>query len=155
MKRDGAYLQGYNGQAAVDEEHQIIVSCEATNQAADQEHLPALVEQVRENCGVYPDKVIGDAGYWDKNHVAFLEAREIDSYIATGRLKHGESLPPICGRPPKNLDTRGRMYRKLRTKRGKAEYARRKVIVEPVFGQIRERQGFRHFLLRGIEQVRA
>ena len=155
MKRDGAWLQGYNGQTAVDEEHQIIVSCAATNQSADQEHLPPLIEQVRENCGDYPDKVLSDAGYWDKSHVGFCEARGIDAYIATRRFKHGESLPPIRGRLSKNLDTRGRMYRKLRTKRGKAEYARRKVIVEPVFGQIRQRQDFRQFLLRGIGKVRA
>ena len=47
------------------------------------------------------------------------------------------------------------MERKLRTKRGRAHYARRKAIVEPVFGQIKEARGFRRFSLRGLEQVRA
>ena len=155
MKRDGAYLQGYNGQAAVDDQHLIIVSCAVTNQAPDQQHLPPLLEQVQRNCGAYPDKLLADAGYWDEKHVDLCEQRGVDPYIATRRYKHGEAPPPLRGRPPSDLDARGRMYRKLRTKKGRAEYARRKVIPEPVFGQIRVGQGFGHFLLRGLEKVQA
>lgn len=47
------------------------------------------------------------------------------------------------------------MSRKLRTKAGRAHYARRKAIVEPVFGQIKEARGFRRFSLRGLEAVQA
>ena len=47
------------------------------------------------------------------------------------------------------------MARKLRTKRGRAHYARRKVIVEPVFGQTKEARGFRRFHLRGRVKVTA
>ena len=46
------------------------------------------------------------------------------------------------------------MRRKLKTKAGKAVYAVRKTIVEPVFGQIKQARGFRQFLLRGIAKVR-
>ena len=45
------------------------------------------------------------------------------------------------------------MARKLRTKKGRAEYGRRKAIVEPPFGQIKHCRGFRQFLLRGLEQM--
>jgi transposase len=155
MKRDGTYIQGYNGQAAVDGQHQIIVSCALTNQPPDQQHLPPLVEQIRNNCGAYPDKLLADAGYWDERHVRFCGERGIDPYIATGRLHHDRTSVPIRGRPPKNLDAKGLMTRKLRTKHGRAEYARRKVIPEPVFGQIRIGQGFQHFLLRGIDKAQA
>ena len=47
------------------------------------------------------------------------------------------------------------MARKLRTKAGRAHYARRKAIVEPVFGQIKEAGGFRRFSLRGKRKVSA
>jgi len=47
------------------------------------------------------------------------------------------------------------MARKLRTKQGHAHYARRKVIVEPVFGQTKEAGGFRRFHLRGRVKVAA
>jgi hypothetical protein len=45
------------------------------------------------------------------------------------------------------------MARRNRTKKGRAEYARRKVIIEPVFGQIKAGQGFRNFLMRGLEKM--
>ena len=77
-----------------------------------------------------------------------------EAYIATGRLKHREQVPDAPqGRPPKDLTTKEKMARKLRTKRGRAEYARRKAIVEPPFSQIKHCQGFRQFLLRGLEQM--
>jgi len=47
-----------------------------------------------------------------------------------------------------------RMAAKVRTPAGKALYARRQVIAEPVFGQIKEARGFRRFLLRGLENIR-
>ena len=46
------------------------------------------------------------------------------------------------------------MRRTLRTKPGRRLYARRKAIVEPVFGQIKQGRGVRQFLLRGMRKVR-
>lgn len=79
--------------------------------------------------------------------------------MATGRDKHGEPPeppePPPRGRIPKDSTKLERMSRKLRTKKGRETYSKRKGIVEPVFGQIKEGRGFRRFLLRGIENVMA
>jgi hypothetical protein len=74
--------------------------------------------------------------------------------VATERLKHHEELPPPRGRLPAGLTGKQRMARKLRTKKGRAVYARRKGIVEPVFGQIKQGLGFRQFLLRGLAKMR-
>ncbi len=153
MKSGGTYLQGYNGQAVVDEYEQIIVANAVTNQPPDVEHFIPMHEQVRENCGRYPDKSLADAGYWSEANADFCEAREIDPYIATGRLRRGERAPPIRGRPPKDLSAKQRMARKLRTKKGQRNYARRKAIVEPPFGHIKEIRGLRRFLTRGIDNV--
>ena len=77
-----------------------------------------------------------------------------DFLIATGRLSHDETVPAAPrGRIPKDLTPKQRMARKLRTKPGRAAYARRKVIVEPVFGQIATLQG-KHVLLRGLDNAR-
>ena len=46
------------------------------------------------------------------------------------------------------------MARKLRTKTGRAIYARRKVIPEPVFGQMKTLQGAGQLLLRGHDGAR-
>ena len=45
------------------------------------------------------------------------------------------------------------MRRKLRTKRGRENYALRMETVEPVSGQIKQGRGFRQFLLRGLAKV--
>lgn len=155
MKQGQAYLQGYNGQAVVDEAAQVIVATGVTNQAPDQEHLEPLLERTKENCGSYPAEALADAGYWSESNAAYCDRRGIDAHIATGRLKHGEQAPPVRGPPARDLDSKGQMRRKLRTKKGKQVYARRKAIVEPVFGQMKQARGLRRFLLRGLHKVRA
>ena len=85
-----------------------------------------------------------------------LDEEKIDAHVATGRLAHGAAVPAAPrGRIPKEATVKERMARKLRTLKGRATYARRKQIVEPVFGQIKEARGIRRFLLRGLEQVRS
>ena len=74
--------------------------------------------------------------------------------IPTERWKHGEAPPLVRGRAPDDMTLKQEMTRRLRTKRARAVYARRKVIVEPVFGQIKEARGIRAFLLRGMAKVR-
>jgi hypothetical protein len=75
--------------------------------------------------------------------------------MAIGRLAHDEQVPPAPrGRIPKNATLKERMARKLRTKPGKAAYARRKAIVEPVFGQIMTCHNGRRLLLRGEDGAR-
>jgi transposase len=153
MKKGGEYLQGYNCQAVVDASHQVIVGQVVTNQPPDAEHFQPLLNQVRDNCGVSPKKVSADSGYWSEDNDKYAKEQQIDAYIATERLKHNERPPPVRGRAPKDLDAKGWMRRKLRTKRGRETYARRKVIVEPVFGQTKEARGIRRFLLRGLKKV--
>ncbi len=151
--KDG-YMQGYNAQAVVDAQCQIIVAADVTNQAPDTEHFVPMLELTISNCAAVPGKASADAGYWSEaNEKAALEMG-IDPYIATGRLRRGEVESPPVGRIPNDLDAKQRMRRKIRTKKGKATYAQRKAIVEPVFGQIKEPRGLRQFLLRGLEKVR-
>lgn len=154
MKRGGEYLQGYNCQAAVDEKSQVIVAQCVSNQASDVEYLRPMLLKVEELTGQLPERLSADSGYWSKDNAEFCADLGVDAHIATGRLEHGERPPPVRGRPPKNLDAKGKMSRKLRTKAGRAVYAKRKAIVEPVFGQCKEGRGFRRFLLRGLEKVR-
>ena len=85
----------------------------------------------------------------------YLEGEGVDAYVATAKQKHGRPPPPPRGRIPKDATVKDRMRRKLRTKKGRETYAKRKSSVEPVFGQIKEARGFRRFLLRGLDAVRA
>jgi|APDOM4702015248_1054824.scaffolds.fasta_scaffold25802_1 transposase len=155
QKAGDGFIQGYNCQAAVDEGHQIIVAQAVTNQPPDVEHFAPLLEQVVANCGEAPKKSTADAGYFSEQNVAKARALGTDPFIAPGRLKRDEAPPNVRGRPPANLTPKQAMARKLATRTGAAAYARRKAVVEPVFGQIKQARGLRQFLMRGISKVRA
>ena len=157
IMKDGAsksFEPAYNCQIASDEHAQIIVGTNVTQETNDKRQVKPVLEDVKERTGKTPQKASLDAGYYSDDNVAYLESEGIDGYIATGRQKHGERIPPAPrGRIPKDATPRERMARKLRTIKGRATYAKRKQIVEPVFGQIKEPRGFRRFSLRGLVNV--
>jgi transposase len=154
--RPDGWIQGYNAQAVVDAGHQVIVATTITTSATDTGSLPGLVDAVEANTGRRPKKLLADAGYQSDDNLAHLAGKGIDAYVAVRREQHSATPRPAPrGRVPTGLSPRGRMARKLTTKRGRAEYARRKAIVEPVFGQIKEATGFRRFSLRGKAKVTA
>jgi transposase len=150
MKTGTGFMQGFNGQAAVDAEHQIIVAQALTNQAPDCEHLLPLVDRIAEHLEALPKKLSADAGYFSEKNVDWTSSVGVDPYIAAGRKKHGEDPPIARGRPPAGMTPKERMARKLATKKGKEVYRMRKAIVEPVFGQIKEARGIRSLLRRGL-----
>lgn len=151
----GSFVQGYNCQAAVDSKAQIIVAAEVTQQTNDSRQAVAMMKRVKANTGHAPGKASMDAGYFSGDNVEAVEELGTEAFVATGRRKHGEVAPPAPrGRIAKGLSAKELMARKLLTKRGRAVYAKRKAIVEPVFGQIKQGRGFRQFLLRGLAKVR-
>lgn len=147
--------QSGNAQAVVDSTSQIIVAADVTDQTSDVQQVEPMMDQAIANAGQAPKKASMDAGYFSETNRDYLEDRKIDDFVATGRLKHNERVAAAPrGRIPLGLSVKERMARKLRTKKGRAIYARRKAIVEPVFGQIKQVMGFRQFLLRGLQQMR-
>ncbi len=117
VKSDGNVLQGYNCQAVVDGDHQVIVAMGVSNQPPDVEHLVPMLERTISNTSQVPETFIADAGYWSEDNAKVCEKRGVDPHIATGRLPHGEPPPPIYGPIPKDLDAKGKMARKLRKKK--------------------------------------
>ena len=149
---EGAFIQGYNAQAAVDSEHHIIVAADLNNMAADAPQLVPMVNLVHENLGRHPREISADAGYCSEANLEALAARPVEAFIATGKMHRSYNQPPLPrGRIPDRLDIRQRMQRKLLTKAGRARYRLRQQVVEPVFGQIRNK-GLIRFLLRGEEK---
>jgi transposase len=143
----GGFIQGYNCQAVVDE-NQIIVVAEATNQNNDKALAPAMMDKVYEITGEKPEKLSADSGYFGERDLARLEG--IDCYIPPLERDKGKRLIVENG---ENITLTEQMKRKLQGSEGKAFYSKRKTIVEPVFGQVKETQNFRQFLLRGLEKV--
>jgi transposase len=160
MKGADGFVQAYNAQTAVEPDLQLIVGQTVTAAANDKEQMMPMVESIEQQSGQRPDEVLADSGYCSEKNLEALESREnperrIEGYIATERQKHDEYKEPCPRGPlPEDATLVDRMRRKLKTKAGKAVYAARKTVVEPVFGQIKHGRGFRQFLLRGIDKVR-
>jgi transposase len=146
------FVQGYNAQAVVDEGEQVIVATGLTNQAPDAQHLPAMIAGVEENLGARPVQILADAGYYSAENAAYCERLGTDALLSVAREKHVLDVGPSPWPPG---DPRAAMRANLRSVTGAAAYRRRKCIVEPVFGQIKEARGIRRFLLRGLQKARA
>ena len=154
----GSFVQGYNAQIAVDGEAQVIVAAEVTQQSNDKQQLVAMVEQVKQNVGAQPQAVSADNGYWNGKQVGEVQVRGINLHVATGKQKPGASQQAEDEDGQESNAEAGlleQMKQKLKTQAGQDLYRMRKAIVEPVFGQIKEWRGFRRFLLRGLQKVRA
>jgi hypothetical protein len=96
-----------------------------------------------------------DAGYFSDDNVQSAADHGLDPYIATGRLKHGEPPEPAPDEPlPDDATPKQQMARKTKTEPGRAVYARRKAVVEPVFGQLDTTQDARRMLIRGKPAAR-
>lgn len=150
MVRDGAFVQAYNGQIAVDEGHQIIVAAALSNQGPDVEYFEPMLRRVVDNCDAAPEKVTADAGYFSAANVRAAEHLGSEPFLAVGG--HRRDGLPDERRLPMNLasEPRTTMRAVLRTAYGRAAYARRKATVEPVFGQIRSARGIGHLSFRGL-----
>ncbi len=153
LKTKDGYIQGYNAQAAVDTTTQIIVAHGLTQSTSDQDQLVPLLNAIRSNLGKNPEEVSADAGYCSQANIRTLIRRRIEGYIATGRQKHGTNAAVAKRKSRSKLVLR--MSTKLKRAGWRSRYRLRKQTVEPVFGQIKEPRGFRQFLLRGIEKVKA
>jgi transposase len=153
IMKDGAtkeFVQAYNGQIAVDGQAQIIVACAVTQAAADAEHFVPLLQQIATHMGERPAIVTADAGYFSEDNLTAGQAAGSDCFVPPDRLQHRGQAVASPSRQNAASET---MRAKLQSETGRAIYALRKTIVEPVFGQIKEVRGLRRFLLRGLQNV--
>jgi hypothetical protein len=154
MKGPDGFVQAYNTQIAVEPMLQLIVGQAVTQAANDKRQLLPMLTTIKEQSGQKPSQVLADSGYTSEASLKGAEKAKVDAYLAVGREPHNQ-LPGPCPRgplPPGATRT-DFMRRKLQTQAGRAVYATRKTIVEPVFGQIKQARGFRQFLLRGLKKV--
>jgi len=156
---DNAFIQGYNGQIAVDVDSQIIVAAQLSNQAADGPHLVGMVEQLEEVTGQRPQEVLADAGYFSKDNVTALQGRRMSVLIPPQRIRHRQwresSVSPPASPPSEDASVSEWMRYQLKLPENQERYCMRQQSVEPVFGQIKQARGLRQFLVRGLEKVSA
>src|SRR6266481_76655 len=154
MKGADGFVQAYNAQVAVEPDFQLIVGQLVTQEANDKQQMKPVVEVIQEQSGQKPGEVVSDSGYCSDANLGYLEKKKIEGFVAVDRESYRDREKPCPRGPlPKGATRVDHMRRKLQTKMGAAIYSTRKTVVEPVFGQIKEARGFRHFLLRGLKKV--
>ena len=153
-----------NAPASTDGAYQVILACDVTDAPNDKQQAEPMAQATLANldqAGIERPKndsgqeqaipATLDNGYYSEAAAQALEDLGFDPYIAAGRHKHHEPEAEVSAEA---ATAKERMAAKVRTPEGKALYSRRKVMVEPVFGQVKEDRGFRRFLLRGLKKIR-
>jgi transposase len=147
------FVQGYNAQAAVNEQ-QIVLAAEITNVSTDFSQLDPMVtatldELERAGIEQRPEAVAADAGYWNEQHMDEVVAnKHIPVLVAPDKGTRGT---------PNRWLTSGRarwMRTVLATDYGHERYRKRKQTVEPLFGNTKHNGGFYRFHRRGRTKVR-
>jgi transposase len=147
------WMQGYNGQAVVNEQ-QVILAAEVETVGADFGHLEPMLDAAQSELAAAavtdtPEVLLADAGYWHGEQMERIVDRGIQVLI-----------PPDTSRrrtTRRNWD--GGHYdfmrRVLATDRGGGLYRRRQPMIEPVFAQMKFNRGLDRFRRRGRGAVRA
>lgn len=150
-QRGDRFVLGYSAEIAVSDDH-LIVAQRVTQNATDNASLIPVLEQTEQRCGRPPDAALADSGFFSIDNLRQLEQRDIDGYVPDSNMARALNLGARC-RTRACHPAHRRMRAKLRSPAGQAAYARRKAIVEPVFGVLKQQRGIRQFRTRGLNNV--
>ena len=151
LRQRGGFVLGYTGEIAVSDDH-LIVAQRVTQNVTDNASLGPMIDEVTERCGAPPGAALADSGFFSIANIEQLEQQNIDAYVPDSNLASELNLGTRC-RVKARAAAHRRMRAKLRSPDGQAAYARRKAVVEPVFGVLKQQRGIRQFRTRGLQNV--
>ena len=151
LRQRGGFVLGYTGEIAVSDDH-LIVAQRVTQNVTDNGSLAPMLDQVEQRCGAPPGAALADSGFFSIDNIEQMELRNIDAYVPDSNLASELNLGTRC-RVKARAPAHRRMRAKLRSPDGQAAYARRKAVVEPVFGVLKQQRGMRQFRTRGLQNV--
>lgn len=156
LRKRGGFVLGYAAEVAVSDDH-LIVAQRVHQAVNDNESLPALTDRVKEVCGMAPDAVVADSGYYSKPALEAMEQRHVPAYVPDPRQARelAGQLPEITMNDRQRRRHPGLEERRqwLRTPEARQIYQRRKAVVEPVFGVLKQQRNLRQFRCRGLERI--
>jgi len=151
LKGRKGFVLGYTVTLAASED-QLIVEQRVTQQTTDHAALLPMVEGVRQRCGETPAQVSADSDFFALSSLQELERQGVDAYVPDSNLarvlNRGGRLRGRAKHP-----VHRRMRRKLRGQKGRRIYGKRKTLIEPIFGVLKEQRGMRQFRRRGLANV--
>jgi transposase len=150
-QRGDKFVLGYSAEIAVSDDH-LIVGQRVTQNVTDNDSLVPMIDEVQQRCGAPPDAALADSGFFSLDNLNQMEQRNIDAYVPDSNMARALNLGTRC-RTRACHPAHRRMRAKLRSPAGKAAYARRKAVVEPVFGVLKQQRGIRQFRTRGLNNV--
>ena len=150
-QRGGKFVLGYTGEIAVSDDH-LIVAQRVTQNVTDNDSLQPMLNEVEQRCGAPPGAALADSGFFSVSNLEQMEQQNVDGYVPDSNLACELNLGRRCGGTVRAAAHR-RMRAKLRSPAGQATYARRKAVVEPVFGVLKQQRGMRQFRTRGMNGV--
>ena len=151
LKQRSGFVLGYTATIAASED-QMIVEQRLTQETTDRDALLPTLEGVKQRCGQFPDKTVADTGFFALDRLQEAEKQGLDVYVPDPFLAHVLNRGGrLRGRARQAVHRR--MRQKLRSKQGREVYRKRKALVEPVFGVLKEQRGLRQFRRRGRENV--
>lgn len=151
LRQRGGFVLGYTGEIAVSDDHPIVAQ-RVTQNATDNASLAPMVDAVTERCGAPPGAALADSGFFSIDNIEQMEQRNIDAYVPDSNLACELNLGVRC-RVKARAASHRRMRAKMRSPDGQAAYARRKAVVEPVFGILKQQRGMRQFRTRGLQNA--
>jgi len=151
LRQRSGFALGYTGEIAVSDDH-LIVAQRVTQNATDNGSLLPMIDEVKERCGAVPGAAMADSGFFSVANLEQMERQNIDGYVPDSNLACELNLGVRC-RGRVYAAAHRRMRAKLRSPAGQAAYARRKAVVEPVFGVLKQQRGMRQFRTRSLEKV--
>ena len=155
----GGFEQAYNVQAGVDEATHLIVEQHVTQHTNDKQEIEPALKAIGDLPAALGEvnKLLADTGYFSADNVDKCIEGGIEPFIPEKRQPHNLPLMERFSEdpePPPNATPVQAMRHRMQTQEGKAVYAKRKATVETVFGIVKDVQGFRQFLLRGLDAVK-
>jgi transposase len=150
-QRGDKFVLGYSAEITVSDDH-LIVAQRVTQNVTDNGSLVPMIDQTEERCGAPPGAALADSGFFSIDNLNQMEQRNIDAYVPDSNMARALNLGGRC-RTRAKAPAHRRMRAKLRSPAGQAAYARRKAVVEPVFGVLKQQRGMRQFRTRGWQNV--
>lgn len=151
LRERGGFVMGYTGEIAVNQKH-LIVAQRVTQNTTDNDSLITMIEEAERQTGTVTEQALADSGFFSLDNIDRLEQRGVDVYLPDSNLARELNTGQRCKRL-RLTSTQRRMRQKLRSPAGRAVYAKRKGLVEPVLGTLKEQRGMKRFRLRGLAKV--